>query len=288
MTDPARGGPLTRRSVLGGALGAGLLAFEPDNEAMAEILAAPAGPGDPRVHTRAEWRAKPPKNPSRVLSRPPDRIVVHHTASPNSPDSSLEHAFRLSRDIQRFHMRGRGWDDTGQQLTISRGGHVMEGRNRSLSSILAGRHVVGAQALHHNEHTIGIENEGTYMKAPVPASLWRALVDVCHWLCEEYGLDPQRGIVGHRDYNDTTCPGDVLYSRLPELRSAVAARLDGAPAPSDPLDPEELDRATGSRGRPGTGSGTSMETDATSTVRVQPDPAAGTAPEPIFPFSDGP
>nr|WP_067486568.1 peptidoglycan recognition family protein [Actinomadura hibisca] len=201
---------------------------------MAAPLAS-AAVQQPRVHTRREWAAKPARRPARVLLRAPDHIVVHHTASPNITDTSLAQARDLSRAIQRFHMRTRGWDDTGQQLTISRGGHVMEGRNRSLAAILAGRHVVGAQALNHNEHTIGIENEGTYSAANVPEALWESLADTCAWLCEAYRLNPYDAIVGHRDYVDTTCPGDVLYSRLPELRHHVAQRLGLPPQPDDGL-----------------------------------------------------
>lgn len=188
----------------------------------------PAGLGDkavPLVHTRAEWGAAAPKRPAKVLAQGPDHIVIHHTDTPNTDDLSLAHALLLSRQIQAFHMNCRGWDDIGEQLTISRGGHVMEGRDGSLSAILAKRNVLGAQTLCQNEHTLGIENEGTYMTAPVPPTLWSSLVRVCTWLCSLYGLDPCLAIVGHRDFRATDCPGDVLYGRLPELRRAVATGL---------------------------------------------------------------
>ena len=160
-----------------------------------------------------------------MLDRAPDHIVVHHTASANSTDYSLEHAFALSRSIQAYHMDGNGWDDIGQQLTISRGGHLMEGRNRSREAIDAGDHVVGAHTLDHNDHTIGIENEGTYMTVAPTSALWNTLVETCAWLCDVYGLDPHEAIVGHRDYNSTACPGDILYARLPQLRNEVADTL---------------------------------------------------------------
>ena len=180
----------------------------------------------PRVYTRKEWGALPPRHPPRVLDHPPDHIIVHHTASPNAADTSRAHAFALSRQIQRDHMHSQGWDDIGEQLTISRGGHIMEGRAGSLPAIEQGRLVVGAQSLRHNDHTIGIENEGTYLKDDVPGRLWESLVDVCVWLCAAYGLDPSAAIIGHRDYNQTECPGDVLYRRLPRLRAEVAHALD--------------------------------------------------------------
>jgi hypothetical protein len=209
---------LDRRSVLRGAAtvtGGALLgvAVTPS-----PALAAPV------VHTRADWNARPPRSPATVLDRAPDRIVVHHTATSNSTDFSVAHAYALSRSIQNFHMDSNGWADTGQQLTISRGGHLMEGRNRSLSAIGAGNHVVGAHTANHNSHTIGIENEGIYMTVAPTAALWAKLVETCAWLCDVYGLSPS-AIVGHRDFNATACPGDVLYARLPQLRNEVAARL---------------------------------------------------------------
>ncbi|WP_433470173.1 peptidoglycan recognition protein family protein [Spirillospora sp. CA-128828] len=185
----------------------------------------------PHVYTRAQWNARAPKRPAKVRNRAPDHIIVHHTATANSNDRSLAHAFALSRAIQNIHMRKNHWDDTGQQLTISRGGIVMEGRNRSLRAIRAGDLVVGAQVLHHNQHTIGIENEGTYTSRAVPGSLWRSLTEVCVWLCRVYNLDPASAIVGHRDYNNTSCPGDALYARLPALRRSVADRMESAPSP---------------------------------------------------------
>jgi hypothetical protein len=176
----------------------------------------------PKIYTRKDWGAVSPKRPPRVLDRPPDHIIVHHTASPNTGETSRMHAFGLSRQIQRFHMATRGWDDIGEQLTISRGGFVMEGRAGSLQAIARNGLVVGAQSLHHNQHTLGIENEGTYIHDEVPGKLWRSLVEVCAWLCTAHSLDPATAIVGHRDYNATDCPGDVLYRRLPRLRKEVA------------------------------------------------------------------
>lgn len=242
--NSADGSPVTRRSVIGGVVGAGLLevlslGLPVQNGAMADDLPIrrPAD-GDralftadaPRVYTRAQWKARPARRPAKVLDRRPDHIVIHHTATANSSDTSLAHAFTLSRFIQSFHMNRNGWDDSGQQLTISRGGIVMEGRNRSLKAVKARDLAVGAQVLHHNEHTIGIENEGTYSTKAVPGRLWNSLLEVCVWLCNAYDLDPAKAIVGHRDFNKTACPGDVLYARLPELRRAVSARLGGAQA----------------------------------------------------------
>jgi hypothetical protein len=182
----------------------------------------------PRIYRPAEWGARPPATRPVILGRRPDRLVVHHTASANSPSRSLRHAFALSRGIQRSHLT-QGWADAGQQFTISRGGHIMVGRTYALSAVLSGRHLVRAHVANHNSRALGIENEGTYTRVRPPAALLSSLVEMLAWLCRVYGLDPHRAIVGHRDLNATACPGDAFYRLLPAIRGRVAHRL-GLPA----------------------------------------------------------
>jgi N-acetylmuramoyl-L-alanine amidase-like protein len=213
---------LTRRGLLiggGGLLLGGAASLTAPRRSYAAVT-------PPRVYTRAEWSARPPSSPITVLPTPPDHIVVHHTASGNTTDYSLLQAGRLSHWIQDLHMDINGWSDAGQQLTISRGGFVLEGRDRSLTAIQSGQLAVGAQTANQNSHTIGIENEGLYTSQDTTVALFNSLVQTCAWLCSAYGLDPHAAIVGHRDYVTTTeCPGDVLYARLPELRNRVATVL---------------------------------------------------------------
>ncbi|QUX20233.1 MULTISPECIES: peptidoglycan recognition protein family protein [Nocardiopsis] len=207
-------------------------------------LLGPASPAAaaPSVHGRAAWGARPPSSPVQVLASPPLYIVVHHTATANSTDHSLAHAYSLSRAIQNHHMDTNGWADTGQQLTISRGGHVMEGRDRTLPAIAAGQHVVGAHVAGNNSTCVGIENEGTYTSVAPTAPLRDSLVETLAWLCAAYGLNPRSAILGHRDFNATACPGDVLYAMLPELRDAVAGLLAarGVEAAADRPVPADL------------------------------------------------
>ncbi|OOC57066.1 MULTISPECIES: peptidoglycan recognition protein family protein [Nocardiopsis] len=221
MNSTHRPGP-NRRTVLRGAVVASGSAVLGGTFATVGAASASAEVVEPSLYTRADWRARPPAGRVQILATPPRYVLVHHTATANSTDHSLEHALALSRAIQRFHMDNNGWLDTGQQLTISRGGHVMEGRDRSLAAVREGSHVLGAHVANNNSTCIGIENEGTYMEEGPTAALSESLVATLAWLCTAYKLDPHRAILGHRDFNATACPGDVLYAMLPELRDAVA------------------------------------------------------------------
>ena len=186
----------------------------------------------PHIYDTGNWQARPPREPITLLNHPPTYIVVHHTVEPgNTDDYSLDRAFAISRSIQNFHMDSNGWIDTGQQFTISRGGYITEGRHRSLEALTGGtQHVLGANVANHNSEVIGIENEGNYVSADVPQALWDSLVQLVAYIASQYGI-PVEHIMGHRDFNSTQCPGDVLYARIPELREAVAEGL-GAPAPT--------------------------------------------------------
>jgi hypothetical protein len=188
----------------------------------------------PRMYTTSEWGARPANGTIVVENHKPTYIVVHHTAGGNSTDYSLQHAFAISRSIQNFHMDGRGWIDTGQQLTNSRGGFVTEGRHRSVEILDGGtRHVQGANVGSHNSEVIGIENEGLYSTVNVTQKLWDSLVQLVAYIAKSYGISPDM-IRGHRDFNATECPGEVLYRRLPELKAAVRAAL-GTAATTSPL-----------------------------------------------------
>jgi N-acetyl-anhydromuramyl-L-alanine amidase AmpD len=188
----------------------------------------------PTIAGTSAWGARPPSSPITVLDTRPTMVIVHHTAGANSTDFSQAHAFALARAIQDYHMDHNGWIDSGQQFTISRGGFVMEGRHRSLEVLGGGtRHVRGAHCSGQNDVAVGIENEGTYITASPTTALWNSLVNMVAYICQQYSITPAR-IYGHRDFNNTECPGDRLYAMLPQLRDQVAAKL-GDSNPPDPV-----------------------------------------------------
>ncbi|MFB9904023.1 peptidoglycan recognition protein family protein [Allokutzneria oryzae] len=229
-------GTFARRTLLGSgltltALGVLGTSSSVTATATAEVREAAAAPA---ISGTADWKARAPKGPISVLNKRTSKIVVHHTASPNVTDFSQAAAFALSRSIQKHHMDSNGWVDSGQHFTNSRGGYITEGRHRSLEALNSGtKHVLGAHTTGQNNVAFGIENEGTYTSAIPTDAQWNSLVRLCAYMCQKHGIATS-AIFGHRDFNNTACPGNLLYGRLSELRRAVAATLGAAPE-ADPI-----------------------------------------------------
>jgi hypothetical protein len=218
--DEQEVGALSRRALLAGGV-TGLLAVG----GMAVGAGSAQATERPPFADCAEWGARPPSGDLPVHRQRPVRILVHHTATPNGTDPSPQAAAGLARAIQAFHMDRRGWPDTGQHLTISRSGFVMEGRHRSLELLDGGKAVVeGAHCTGQNVVAIGIENEGTYSRVDPPPELWDRLRQTCAYICARYDIAATE-ILGHRDFKNTACPGDRLYGMLPRLREEVAGLL---------------------------------------------------------------
>ncbi|HCT75616.1 MAG TPA: hypothetical protein DGG94_03415 [Micromonosporaceae bacterium] len=213
---------ISRRNVFRGAVVIGAGTVLPPALAL-PALAVPA----PTIASCATWGARNPSSPLTQLSNNPNKIVIHHTATANSTDYSLAHAYALSRSIQNYHMDNNGWSDTGQNFTVSRGGHITEGRHYSLSKLSAGSgFVTSAHCPGQNTTGVGIENEGLYTSLTPPTALWDKLVDLCAYICDQYNFSATQ-IFGHRDFVATACPGNAFYAQLPALRTAVAAKLSG-------------------------------------------------------------
>ncbi len=221
MTPP----PLERRTLFKATLGAASVAVV--GSELATATAAHAAPGTefPWIIDCDSWGAQPPTSEIVLQQGTTRKIIVHHTAYPNSTDYSREQAIWLARDIQRLHQQVNGWADSGQHFTVSRGGYVLEGRHRSLETLETG--LAQVQAAHcpgRNIDSIGIENEGTYITETPPEALWDSLVRLCVAICEQYNIKAHN-IFGHWDFRATLCPGAAFYRQFPRLRREIACEL---------------------------------------------------------------
>ncbi|MQY13640.1 hypothetical protein SRB5_37900 [Streptomyces sp. RB5] len=192
--------------------------------------AAPYDPSDTSEIISCDgWGARPPAGSLDRRVGTTRRIVVHHMAFENTMDFSLAAAIACAERVQYIHMDINGWSDTGNHFSISRGGHVLEGRHGSLDALRDGGYqIVSAHATGQNTQSIGIENEGTYIDELPTGKLWQSLVDLCTTICTQYKFGAQH-ITGHWDWNNTQCPGAAFYSTFPNLRLHVAKSLGQDP-----------------------------------------------------------
>lgn len=131
-----------------------------------------------------------------------DGVIIHHTATPTGHDWSAQ-------EIHEMHLKN-GWSGFGYHFEIHPDGSIDKGRPL---------HTMGAQAEHHNDHTVGICLSGNFeFQQPSQAQLASAARLVAA-ICQIYGIKPSFvTIKGHYQYNSTLCPGRFLKQQLPYIR----------------------------------------------------------------------
>ena len=195
-------------------------------------------PNQPPIISRADWGADESiKRGSPVLFDRLGVVFVHHTASSSS--YSAADVPSLIRGFYRFHVLSRGWFDIGYNYLVDRYGRIYEGRSGGITN-----NVRGAQVAGFNTGSAGVALIGNYGSAAPTEAQSTALRDIVAWRLDLAHVDPLstqrlisaggdryaagavvpvKAISGHRDVGSTSCPGAVMYARLPALRTAVAA-----------------------------------------------------------------
>lgn len=172
----------------------------------------------PDIISRGQWGAQPPRGD--YISHTPFRFAQHHTAGRRV--QTLADGLAEMRFIQDFHQNGRGWQDIGYHFAVDDSGRVYAG----VPPQFRGTHAGG-----NNTGNIGIVLMGNYdlsNEFPTSPSL-ASLADMWSWLAFTYGVNPD-SLFGHRDYNETACPGANFYPQLPSLRNNIRKQLGfGAP-----------------------------------------------------------
>jgi|GEM_PF-1318353 len=168
----------------------------------------------PTLVKRSAWGALPPKDD--YTTQEPNVLTVHHSSIPNQ--AAYAGAATI-QGIQESHMTERGWIDIGYHFLIGPDGKLYEGRPEK---------ALGSHAP-PNKNKIGICVIGDFNngKDTVTAAQRRVLVGLLSHLAGKYQI-PTSSILGHKDTQDTDCPGDTLYADLPEIRKEVDSRISTA------------------------------------------------------------
>lgn len=184
-----------------------------------------------KVITTDEWGAKSAGSFNKTV---PKFIVIHNTDNQNPPNDvsqgTVDGGKKLARQIQEDHIERNNWRDSGHNFLNTTGGIILEGRHGTLDAVKQGMCIQSAHArqdgnrLAGGNKSPGIENEGNFMTFKMGQKQWDSLVGLCVSLCNSCNINP-KNIRGHREFSNTDCPGDWLFSQLPRLRQEVAEKL---------------------------------------------------------------
>jgi hypothetical protein len=152
-------------------------------------------------------------------------------------DYTPEQVPGMIQGIARYHRDSNGWNDIGYNFLVDRYGGIWEGRAGGIEAA-----VIGAQAQGYNANSTGIACLGTFTSLPLDEPAMEALAKLIGWKLSLHGAPVQgtttlisaggasnryktgtpvvfERISGHRDGDQTACPGDALYAQLPDLRA---------------------------------------------------------------------
>ena len=206
-----------------------------------------AGPGQPPIIARAAWArgGAPPRFPPAYGEV--KLAFVHHSEGPNGYRAGDVPA--ILKSIYQFHRFVRGYNDIGYNFAIDAFGRIWEARAGGVDEPVSGAHAGG-----YNFASTGVVILGTFISVLPPAAALAALERLLAWKLSLHGVpvlghvgvrvDPEGAgftrfapnelvslprVAGHRDGDQTACPGSALYARLPSIRPRVA-QLAGKPA----------------------------------------------------------
>ncbi|MFK7923367.1 MAG: peptidoglycan recognition family protein [Bacteroidia bacterium] len=189
----------------------------------------------PRIVSRADWNASPPKDLNNIVPLGEIKsIVLHHAAG---FWDGMRSGSEQVRAIQNLHQNKNNWEDIGYHFIVDPLGIIYQGRsyletNNSLDMLprlIRGAHIGG-----FNTGRIGIcllgnyqPNTLNYSGMPSPEGL-DSLIQLIRFLQKNYHPKGDthasvqfKQITAHRDFKNTSCPGDILYAHMNKIRKAV-------------------------------------------------------------------
>ncbi|MBT9555031.1 MAG: N-acetylmuramoyl-L-alanine amidase [Myxococcales bacterium] len=217
------------------------------------------------VVPRATWKARPTKCTGKDGVK--SRMAIHHTFTPPASGGSVEARIR---SIQAYHMDTRGWCDVGYHFLVADDGRIFEGRPIAY---------IGAHVSNNNTGNIGISWVGCFQSGecdalgtmtPSAAAL-TSTGTLIGALSDQYGIPATTAKVkGHTEHSgaSTSCPGDRLLSKIPQILEIANGATLPDPADPGPTEPGPTDPT------PPVGSGKGRVIGVVYDASVTSDPAA--------------
>ena len=219
----------------------------------------------PTIYTRADWGADESLRKGACPSGPSYSPTIkmgflHHTDGANG--YSRGQVPSIIRSIYAYHVRANGWCDVGYNYLVDRFGRIWEGRAGGITKPVLGAHTGG-----FNYDSFGVSLIGAYNKTKPSPEMLDATEQLFAWRLGGYYIDPTRSttlvadsfsgsrfrtgstvhfktISGHRDADETTCPGRYAYADLPDIRTTTRT-LMGAGLVAPAASPTTVQMANG-------------------------------------------
>src|SRR5688572_5850466 len=171
-----------------------------------------------QIVTRAEWGARNPRSKLKVNVDNVLGTIVHYSGA--AAERKDDHAYcdDVVRSIQSFHMDSNGWDDIGYNWLGCMHGVVFEGRGWDIRGAHAGTNIGNTQYMGYC-FLGGDKIDRDDVTKPGRDAV-RYIAQQCDNRYRFGNLNK-----GHRDFNNTACPGNELYAWVT------------AGMPMDPSDP---------------------------------------------------
>ena len=194
--------------------------------------------GMPSVVTRQAWGANESlRGNCGSTGMDYKAMTLHHTAGVNN--YSRESAAAQVRGAYQYHTQSLGWCDIGYHALVDKFGTIYEGRRDGLNAGILGAHAGG-----YNTGTFGIAMIGNHQIAPVPEPTINSVGQIAGWRAAQSGFDPSGTVSltsegsqyarypagdtrtfnrfhGHRDVDNTECPGDEAVKQWASIRAAT-------------------------------------------------------------------
>lgn len=148
----------------------------------------------PKFVTRAQWGAISPSSKRSSDWNSGSILRVHHTVTHDSTPAGV-------REIQRFHISGRGWADIAYNFLIGKDGTIYEGR---------GFEVMGAHTYGSNDDP-GVAFIGDFTVAKLTRKQKAAYRWLRATLRRRYGV---AAAAPHCRTSSTACPGKNVLAAL--------------------------------------------------------------------------
>jgi len=155
----------------------------------------------PRIVSRAEWGAKPPKSTTQI-KRPIPKVFIHHAAS--APCKTQVDCSRLVRQFQTEHQKK--WDDIGYNFLVGEDGNAYEGRGWDLMGAHANRT--------WNQVSLGISVIGNFMNSQPNAAALYTVKQLIACGTSKDKISHSYTLHGHLDGCPTECPGTAFYNLI--------------------------------------------------------------------------